>query len=192
MIQVPKVFTGEHVDIERFFGDCMMYFEAHASYFILPSHMIPFATSLFDGPAKTWWVHKRMEYWSASIHDPVYARFRYPDWAEFVTQVTQQFRDPAVEEYFQELEEEAMQVNRRNETGPRDLMVKAVRLGVPHSYTSFISNHGENIPVTYDQWKTCICTMYEERQKQLAFNQNVGMQWGSRQKGTGITATSHL
>ncbi|PBK63775.1 hypothetical protein ARMSODRAFT_1023676 [Armillaria solidipes] len=64
MIQVPKVFKGDHVDIERFFRDCMMYFEVHASYFILPSHMIPFATSLFDGLAKTWWVHKRMEYWS--------------------------------------------------------------------------------------------------------------------------------
>ncbi|SJL16147.1 uncharacterized protein ARMOST_19666 [Armillaria ostoyae] len=58
MVTIPKAFTGDHEDIERFIGDCLIYFEAHASYFILPSHMIPFATSLFDGATKTWWVHE--------------------------------------------------------------------------------------------------------------------------------------
>ncbi|SJL11387.1 uncharacterized protein ARMOST_14790 [Armillaria ostoyae] len=89
MVTIPKVFTGSHEDIERFIGDCLMYFEAHASYFILPSHMIPFATSLFDGAAKTWWVHERLKYWSGT--GPAPHRFRYPTWEEFINNVNEQF-----------------------------------------------------------------------------------------------------
>ncbi|SJL01346.1 uncharacterized protein ARMOST_04666 [Armillaria ostoyae] len=70
MMQIPKVFKGEHDDIECFFRDCMMYFEAFAQYFLLPSQTVPFAVSLFDRPAKDWWVHKRQEFWSTSIVDP--------------------------------------------------------------------------------------------------------------------------
>ncbi|SJK99849.1 uncharacterized protein ARMOST_03160 [Armillaria ostoyae] len=93
-----NTFKGEADDLDRFFGDCMMYFEAHASYFLLPSHMIPFTTSLFDGPAKMWWVHQRLKYWAVSRHDLTPSRFRYPTWEEFVNTVNTQFRDPAVME----------------------------------------------------------------------------------------------
>ncbi|SJL10250.1 uncharacterized protein ARMOST_13634 [Armillaria ostoyae] len=93
-----RCFTGDADDLDRFFGDCMMYFKAHAFYFLLPSHMIPFATSLFDGAAKVWWVHKRLEYWSASTIDTVPARFRYPTWEEFLHSVNKHFRDPAAME----------------------------------------------------------------------------------------------
>ncbi|SJL15200.1 uncharacterized protein ARMOST_18686 [Armillaria ostoyae] len=96
MVAIPKVFTGNHEDIERFIGDCLMYFEAHASYFVLPSHMIPFASSLFDGAAKTWWVHKRLEYWAGT--GPAPHRFRYPTWEGFINDVNDQFRDPAAME----------------------------------------------------------------------------------------------
>ncbi|SJL15410.1 uncharacterized protein ARMOST_18907 [Armillaria ostoyae] len=96
MVTIPKAFLGEHEDIERFIGDCLMYFEAHASYFILPSHMIPFATSLFDGAAKTWWVHERLKYWAGT--GPAPHRFRYPTWEEFINDVNNQFRDPAAME----------------------------------------------------------------------------------------------
>ncbi|SJL08164.1 uncharacterized protein ARMOST_11527 [Armillaria ostoyae] len=96
MVILPKAFTGDHEDIERFIGDCLMYFEAHASYFILPSHMIPFATSLFDGAVKTWWVHERLKYWSGT--GPAPQRFRYPTWEEFINDVNSQFRDPTAME----------------------------------------------------------------------------------------------
>ncbi|SJL13528.1 uncharacterized protein ARMOST_16972 [Armillaria ostoyae] len=91
MITLPKAFHGGHDDIEQFFGDCQMYFEAHASYFLLLSHMIPFATSLFDRPTKVWWVYKHNEYWSQNDSDMVYPRFRYPTWVEFVNLVNTQF-----------------------------------------------------------------------------------------------------
>ncbi|PBK62838.1 hypothetical protein ARMSODRAFT_895266 [Armillaria solidipes] len=124
-----------------------------------------------------------MEYWTTSPINTAPPRFRYPTWGEFINTVNTQFRDPAVEEvhehkmfdlrmgnnpatkYFQKLEEEAIQAGRRNKTGPRDLMVRAIRLRVPSDYTSFIANHGENIPTDYDSWKARICAMYEERQK---------------------------
>ncbi|SJL13529.1 uncharacterized protein ARMOST_16973 [Armillaria ostoyae] len=44
-------------------------------------------------------------------------------------------------------------------------MVKAVCLGVPHSYMTAIANHGENVPASYNEWKVHICIMYKERQK---------------------------
>ncbi|SJL16557.1 uncharacterized protein ARMOST_20083 [Armillaria ostoyae] len=109
-----------------------MYFEAHASYFILPSHMIPFATSLFDGPAKTWWVHKQLDYWVGTGPSP--HRFRYLTWEEFINIVNEQFRDPTAMEmqekkmfdlrmtnspattFFQKLEVLATKAGRRHDT----------------------------------------------------------------------------
>ncbi|SJL00847.1 uncharacterized protein ARMOST_04161 [Armillaria ostoyae] len=190
MIAMPKVFTGDHEDIERFIGDCLMYFEAHASHFVLPSHMISFATSLFDGAAKTWWVHKRLEYWSGT--GPAPHRFRYPTWEEFINDVNDQFRDPAAMEvqekkmfdlrmtngpataFFQELEVLATKAGRRHDIEARGLMVKAVRLGVPQSYTTAITNQGRDIPGDYNEWKARIILMYEERQKNWAFHQTAG------------------
>ncbi|SJK98310.1 uncharacterized protein ARMOST_01575 [Armillaria ostoyae] len=208
MVAIPKAFVGDHEDIERFIGDCLMYFEAHASYFILPSHMIPFATSLFDGAAKTWWVHKRLEYWAGT--GPAPHRFRYPTWENFINNVNDQFRDPAAMEvqekkmfdlrmgngpattYFQELEVLATKAGRRHDIDPRGLMVKAVRLGVPLSYTTAITNTGRDIPGDYNEWKARIVLMYEERQKNWAFNQTAGNPRDNRPKGTSaITATSN-
>ncbi|PBK66609.1 hypothetical protein ARMSODRAFT_1021411 [Armillaria solidipes] len=180
MLQLPKEFIGAHDDIEQFFGDYMMYFEAHASYFILPSHMIPFATSLFMGTTKEWWVHERNKYWSTSMLDPTPARFRYLTWEEFVTSVVDRFSNPAIMDvhkkkmfnlcmgnnpataYFQELEVEATKAGRRHDTGERGLMVKAIRLGVPSSYTTSIANIGRDVPSTYEEWKARILAMYEE------------------------------
>ncbi len=55
LLQLPKVFKGEHNDIKRFFGDCLTYFKVFTSYFqCCPSLQVGFATSLFDGPAKDW------------------------------------------------------------------------------------------------------------------------------------------
>ncbi|SJL06614.1 uncharacterized protein ARMOST_09956 [Armillaria ostoyae] len=94
MMQLPKVFKGEHEDIERFFGDCIMYFKMFSSYFLLPSQTDPFAASLFNGLAKKWWVHKCQELWSDSTMDTIPTRFRYPTWTEFVSMVNIQFWDP--------------------------------------------------------------------------------------------------
>ncbi|SJL18915.1 uncharacterized protein ARMOST_22517 [Armillaria ostoyae] len=208
MVTIPKVFTGSHEDIERFIGDCLMYFEAHASYFILPSHMIPFATSLFDGAAKTWWVHKRLKYWSGT--GPAPHRFRYPTWEEFINNVNEQFRDPAAMEvqekkmfelrmgsgpattFFQELEVLATKAGRRHDIDARGLMVKATRLGVPSYYTNTITGQGRDIPGDYDEWKARIILMYEERQKNWAFHQAAGSPRNNHPtKGTTTTATSH-
>ncbi|SJL16255.1 uncharacterized protein ARMOST_19775 [Armillaria ostoyae] len=207
MIAIPKVFTGNHEDIERFIGDCLMYFEAHASFFILPSHMIPFATSLFDGAAKTWWVHERLKYWSGA--GPAPHRFRYPTWEEFINNVNEQFRDPAAMEvqekkmfelrmgsgpattFFQELEVLATKAGRRHDVDARGLMVKATRLGIPSYYTNTITGQGRDIPGDYDEWKARIILMYEERQKNWAFHQAAGNPRDNRPtKGT-TTATSH-
>lgn len=59
LVKVPEYFKGEHDDMERFFGDCITYFEGHRKYFQnLPSLMVPFAASHFTGDAKSWWVHQ--------------------------------------------------------------------------------------------------------------------------------------
>ncbi|SJL04183.1 uncharacterized protein ARMOST_07543 [Armillaria ostoyae] len=79
-------------------GDCLTYFETFASYFQFRSHMMPFAASHFEGHAKSWWVHKRSEYWSTDDDDDEAPRFRYPGWEEFVHLLNEQFRDPAVKE----------------------------------------------------------------------------------------------
>ncbi|SJL15545.1 uncharacterized protein ARMOST_19046 [Armillaria ostoyae] len=139
--RLPKVFKGEHEDIKRFFGDCIMYFKMFSSYFLLPSQMIPFAASLFDGLAKKWWVHKCQELWSDSAVDTVPTQFQYPTWTEFVNMVNIQFWDPAVEEvhekkmfdlrmgngpathYFQELETQAMLAGLHNNERKRGMMV---------------------------------------------------------------------
>lgn len=74
--------------------------------------MTVFATSLFKGTAKDWWVHLHDEYqysaaqeaedWaedskddSASFHGG--PRYRFPDWETFTQLVRQQFHDPTIE-----------------------------------------------------------------------------------------------
>ncbi|SJL17385.1 uncharacterized protein ARMOST_20935 [Armillaria ostoyae] len=75
LMQPPKPFHGDHDDIERFIGDCLTYFEAFATYFLLDSQTVPFATSYFEGPAKQWWVYKCPDFWSNDDDDPTPARF---------------------------------------------------------------------------------------------------------------------
>ncbi|SJL18813.1 uncharacterized protein ARMOST_22414 [Armillaria ostoyae] len=96
-------------------------------------------------------------------------------------------KGPAIS-YFQELEVEAKKANRRGDTDAHGLMVKAVRLGVPDSYTNAIANSGQHIPVTYNDWKRRICVMYEERQKKWVFDQTIGGRTAPKQGNT--TATS--
>ncbi|SJK99894.1 uncharacterized protein ARMOST_03205 [Armillaria ostoyae] len=54
MLQTLKPFKDDHNNIEQFLGDCITYFEAFASYFLLPFQTVPFAASYFEGSAKDW------------------------------------------------------------------------------------------------------------------------------------------
>ncbi|SJL15524.1 uncharacterized protein ARMOST_19024 [Armillaria ostoyae] len=206
MVKPPLPFFGKYDDIERFIGDCLTYFEVFASYFQVPSSRVVFAVTHLEGDAKDWWVHARQDFWANDDDDPVDARFRFPSWTEFTTLLALNFHDPASEEmhekkmfdlrmgkgsalaYFQELEMEAKKANRRGETDARGLMVKAVRLGVPDSYTNAVANSGQHIPVTYNDWKRRICIMYEERQKKWVFDQTIGGRSAPQNRGT--TASS--
>ncbi|SJL17461.1 uncharacterized protein ARMOST_21012 [Armillaria ostoyae] len=206
MVKPPLPFDGKYDDIERFVGDCFTYFEVFAAYFQVPSSRVVFAVTHLEGAAKDWWVHARQDFWANDSDDPHDPRFRFPSWGEFCTLLAQNFHDPASEElhekrmfdlcmgkgpaitYFQELEMEAKKANRRGETDARGLMVKAVRLGVPDSYTNAVANSGQHVPVTYNDWKRRICIMYEERQKKWVFDQTIGGRPAPQNKGT--TATS--
>ncbi|PBK68395.1 hypothetical protein ARMSODRAFT_1019944 [Armillaria solidipes] len=95
--------------------------------------------------------------------------------------------------YFQELEKEAKLARRLDGIDECGLMVKAVRLGIPESYSKSIAFMGFNIPGNYPKWKAHILTMYKERQKKWVFDQTFG---GTREsqpplKGQSNTATSH-
>ncbi|SJL01314.1 uncharacterized protein ARMOST_04634 [Armillaria ostoyae] len=207
MVKPPLPFEGKYDDVERFIGDCLTYFEVFSSYFQVPSSRVVFAVSHLDGPAKDWWVHTRQDFWCNMEDDRDPPRFRFPAWGEFTSLLAQNFHDPASKElhekrmfdlrmgkgpaisYFQELEIEAKKANRRGETDERGLMVKAVRLGVPDSYTNAIANSGQHIPLTYNDWKRRICVMYEERQKKWVFDQTIGGR-SNPARNNGTTATS--
>ncbi len=60
-------------------------------------------------------------------------------------------------------------------------MVAAVRQGVPWLYTSIITSIGVGIPQTYNEWKERILVMYEERQRDRAYNESHGI--GQRDRG---------
>ncbi len=63
LMDKPKYFEGAHDDIERFLGDCVTYFKVFRWHYMQhPALMVVFASSLFRGPAKDWWVHLRDEY----------------------------------------------------------------------------------------------------------------------------------
>ncbi|SJL08051.1 uncharacterized protein ARMOST_11410 [Armillaria ostoyae] len=210
MIQPPVPFLGKYDDIEHFIGDCCMYFETFTPFFQLHSQRVAFATSYFEDAAKDWWVHQRQEFWVGSGWSNKPKRFRYPSWAEFVGLVSRQFHDPAMEDvheqkmfnlrmgkgpaisYFNKLEIEAKKAGRRGDDQERGLMVKAVQLGVPDSYTNAIASSGENIPRSYNNWKRRILRIYEERQKKWVFDQTVGNRnTNPRPALTATTATSH-
>lgn len=73
--------------------------------------------------------------------------------------------------YFQKLEQEAKLAGQRDDEGEHDTMVRAVRLRVPASYTSFIANVSVGVPHTYSNWKNRILLMYEEHQCKYMYDQ---------------------
>ncbi|SJL18392.1 uncharacterized protein ARMOST_21980 [Armillaria ostoyae] len=171
MIAIPKVFTGNHEDIERFIGDCLMYFEAHASFFILPSHMIPFATSLFDGAAKTWWVHERLKYWS-ELAPPLIASDTLPG-KNSSTMSTNNSETPRPWKF-----KKKKMFELRMGSGPAHHLLPGAR-SIGHQGRKTPRRrrpraNGRDIPGDYDEWKARIILMYEERQKNWAFHQAAG------------------
>ncbi len=64
-------------------------------------------------------------------------------------------------------------------------MVAAVRQGVPWSYTRIITSIGVGIPQDYDEWKERILVMYEERQRDKAYNETHGIGQRSNEKKPG-------
>ncbi len=70
LMKPPTLFKGDHDDIERFLGDCRMYFEAFRMFYLgLPSLMIVFTTSHLEGNAQNWWVHLQEDYWYVLCYD---------------------------------------------------------------------------------------------------------------------------
>ncbi len=77
--------------------------------------------------------------------------------------------------FFQKLEIKAKLAGRRDDTGRRGTMVVVVQQGVPWSYTSIISSIGVGILQDYDEWKERILVMYEERERDRAYNDSHGI-----------------
>lgn len=183
----PKEFTGEHADMDHFLGDCDAYFDYFQAYYPYDSQKVAFASSLFAGHAKDWWVYKRPDYF-----DPVLRRTRLPNWGQFGDQIRSQFANPAVEQthekrmmelrmgngpattFFQNLEIQAKLAGLADADGRQEKKVLAMRLGIPQSYTCTIINQGIGMPKTYPEWKARVLDLYEERQMQAVFEQTVG------------------
>ncbi|SJL02938.1 uncharacterized protein ARMOST_06279 [Armillaria ostoyae] len=174
MIRPPVPFEGKYDDIERFIGDCCMYFEASpktgGSTSDKNSEFVGLISRQFHDPA-TQDIHKKRMF------------------------DLRMGKGPAIS-YFNELEIEAKKAGRREDDQERGLMVKAVRLGVPDLYTNAIASSGEHVPSTYNEWKRRILRIYEERQKKWVFDQTVGGRSSNPPKthtapSTGTTATSH-
>ncbi len=199
-MKLPEPFEGEHDDMDRFISDMNAYFETFRHQFRgVPSLMIVCATSLFLKRARDWWTHRREDFWVNDYRDLAGPRYRYPHWDDFVLEFKATFRDPACEEqhkktmrnmkvggdlatvFFQKLEREAKLAGRRDDTDRRGTMVAAVRQGVPWSFTSIITSIGVGIPQNYDEWKERILVMYEERQRDKAYNEAHGI--GQRDRG---------
>ncbi len=63
LMDKPEHFDGAHNDIEHFLGDCATYFEVFRRHYIQHlALMVVFASSLFRGLAKDWWVHLRDDF----------------------------------------------------------------------------------------------------------------------------------
>ncbi len=144
-MKLPEPFEGEHDNMDRFIGDCNAYFETFRHQFrVVSSLMVVCATSLFIKRAKSWWTHRREDFWVNDYRDPAGPRFRYPHWDEFVREFKAMFWDPAVEEehekwmknmkmggdpttvFFQKLEQEAKLAGRCDDTDRCGTMVAAV------------------------------------------------------------------
>lgn len=194
-MKVPHPFKGEHDDMDRFLSDCTAYFEVHHHQFQgVLSFMVVFATSHFKDHAEDWWTHRRKDLWIHDYRDAEGPQYHYPHWDDFVREFREQFCDHTVKEqhekrmkelrmgsdpatiYFQKLERKASLAGQRDDTGPRGHMVAALCAGVPNSFMSIIANIGMNIPYTYDDWKERILIMYEEHEKNRAYNQANGIE----------------
>ncbi|SJL19097.1 uncharacterized protein ARMOST_22705 [Armillaria ostoyae] len=81
--------------------------------------------------------------------------------------------------YFQELEMEAKLARRHYDKRERGMMMKAVQLGIPKSYSKFIAMMGFNMPHTYQEWKARVTATYEERQKKWVFDQTTSTPYDS-------------
>ncbi len=95
--------------------------------------------------------------------------------------------------FFQKLEREAKLAGRRDDTNAHGMMVAAVQQRVPQSYTSIIASIGLGVSTTYDQWKERILIMYEERERNKAYNQMHGLKYRDKKPPGNqkqITATS--
>ncbi len=165
-----------------------------------PALMVVFASSLFRGAAQDWWVHLCDEYkydpdttsdYDNDNEDAPFnggPRYRFLDWAKFITLVCEQFCDPAIELihekkmgelqmtgpaylFFQQMEREAKLARRIDDQSKRGVLVEAVRKGIPCDYSRIIANIGFGIPCTYPEWKQRIITMYEERTKDSIYAQ---------------------
>ncbi len=195
LMEKPKYFEGAHDNIKHFLGDCKTYFEVFRHHYMQhPTLMVVFATSLMRGAAQDWWVYIRDEYeYNPTKEDEDLPfdggpRYRFPDWAKFVTMVHEQFCDPAIELvhekkmgelkmtgpaylFFQQMEREAKLANRLDDQSNQGVLVEAVRKGIPCNYFRTIANIRFGIPRNYPEWKTRVITMYEERTKDSVYAQ---------------------
>ncbi|PBK70205.1 hypothetical protein ARMSODRAFT_1018301 [Armillaria solidipes] len=57
---------------------------------------LKWVASYLEGPTKDWWVYQRADLWATADWDNGPARFRLPNFEEFIGLLTAQFRDPAV------------------------------------------------------------------------------------------------
>lgn len=147
------------------------------------SLMVGLTVSLLKEDAEEWWVHERDQYWHVPTDPgldgtpeedadfEVGPWYHYPRWDDFMELFREQFRDPAIElihekwmgemkmgsdpahVFFQKLEREAKLANRLADHTDRELLVQAVRRGIPLGYGTAITNLGITIPHTYAKWK---------------------------------------
>lgn len=166
--------------------------------------MVVFASSLFKGPAKDWWVHLRDKF----VYNPNEEdkeeddedlpfnggpRYCFLDWDTFTELVHAQFCDPAIELvhekkmgeikmtgpaylFFHQMEREAKLARRCDNESERGVLVQAVRKGIPRSYLLAIANIGFGIPCTYPEWKQHIITMYDECTKDDVYAKTHGLE----------------
>ncbi len=156
LMEKPEHFEGTHNDIKHFLGDCKTYFEVFRHHYMQhPALMVVFATSLFRGAAQDWWVHLWDEYEYNPDNEEAEEdkddnvpfnggpRYRFPDWAKFMSLVREQFRDPAIELvhekkmgelrmtgpaylFFRQMEWEAKLANRLEDQSEQGVLVEAI------------------------------------------------------------------
>ncbi len=74
------------------------------------------------------------------------------------------------------MEREAKLANRLDDQGERSVLIQAIRKGIPCDYACIIADIGFGIPCTYNEWKQCILTMYEEHAKDDVYQKTHGLE----------------